>query len=317
MMPDDDLLPDVDAAVGDLLQELALLGTGPAPRPNAALQLFLEEQQVAAIPLPREPAAVVLTPKGHRGRGAHRQLPLAPRLAWRIGRAAGRVAGLGLVMKLALGGGIALAGVTGAGLAGALPPALQDTWDDVVGSASPLDAPAADQPAKPDPAVEPPAAGSGSAPAPTAEPDASGSARLPAATDAQDVVGPGDQLGPPAAGASAASTSQAPAPAAPAAPPSTGGGGTAVPAAPIAPQPAYDPGPTTDSDLPAGEAWAPVSDEPTTEPTGESASPSTAPAWPGGGPTREPTTDQPLTAPSTDSGTTAGGDSTGGESGSW
>lgn len=311
----EDLGLGADAATGDLLQGLALLGVGPAPVPSPALRKFLEEQQVLAIPLQRQAAASEPDPAEPRGRGAHRQSRAASTgRTWRPGRLPVRFASLGLAMKVVLGGGVALAGVTGAGVAGALPPALQDAWDGAFTSAPPTHAPAADEPAQQDPASEQPAAGARSAPGPAAGPEAPGGGRLPAPTDPEDASGSGDEWGPPAPAAGAAPVGQQPGPAAGYVPPPTGEAteqdGAPVPIAPVAPQPVFNEGPTTDSNMPVGETWAPAPVRPTAEPT----YPSSAPPSPTGESTWQPTTDQPSTAPlPTSSDPAAGGSSNGGD----
>lgn len=228
----------------ELLVGLAVLGEEPAPRPSTALQLFLAEQQVGTLPRTAPgPADVVgLVPAPRPRRGRH--------------RAVAHLTSLGLAAKVLLGGGIALAGVTGAAAAGALPPALQEAWDGLVHDSSadgpvrgepdaPASAPRVPSDGDPAPAVIPPEGSSSVEPgsvtppaaAPRAASPAAGRGQLPAAAPGAEADTPADP-----AEHEAAVEPAAPAPAA-----------------------AEQQG-ATDTHRTPGRTWAPVADAPTPVP---------------------------------------------------
>lgn len=311
MRVDDDLLRGADAVPHDLLEGLIALGAGPAPTPSAALQLFLAEQQVADLPAPRAAAAVPAD-----------VVPALPPAPSRPGRrhVAGRVASLGLTAKVLLGSGVALAGVTGVGAAGALPPVLQDAYDGVV-DAAPGGRSGPDGPAGPGASPNDPAVPSGSDPAPAVAPAVAPAADRGAARPAPVEQQP-TTTGRAGSDAPAAVTGPAPAADEVVEAPAD----AARPDAPAVEDAAVEPAPpssprTAEEQLPAGagttsgDAWTPVSDEPTSAPSDSSTSaPADATTW-------EP--DRPASAPPdsvpadtrTGSGTTGGG-SPGSRSGS-
>jgi hypothetical protein len=92
----------------DLVTALRRTADAPAPRPTAALSQMLREG------LPTQ-AAADAAPTRTGSRRARRRL----RTVWRY------VAGLGLAGKIALGAGVAFAGVTGAATIGAVPDVIQ------------------------------------------------------------------------------------------------------------------------------------------------------------------------------------------------
>jgi hypothetical protein len=137
-------LPDdvVDAIVRDqpvdptyaplvvFARQVRAVGAGPAPRPSPQLAALLEGRTTPD--LGTDDAAHLLMATGHgdaSGRPGR-------------GRAAGltaRVAGLGLVAKIGLGASIAAASVTGAGAAGVLPAAANDTVRHAIEAVSPVE----------------------------------------------------------------------------------------------------------------------------------------------------------------------------------
>lgn len=319
MRVDDDLL-DGGPLLRDLIEGLGVLAEQP-PTPNPALRLFLAEQEAATRPVPRSvPSCSEVLP----GAGARDR---------RHGRSrrtiAARLASLGLVAKVALGSGVALAGFTGAGVAGALPPALQDVWDGGGEAAAPRQAPADDGPAVPGaPRDEPTSgagagagAGAGTAPdaAPPADVAADGAAQSRPAGTADSAGGsselqPGAGTGTGTDPATGTGTGQ-PAGAADDPPQPARQSSDEVPGAPSAPTSPPATGgeqPGIDSGADAGDAWMP----PPSAPSSGSTSPSTAPAPTQDEPAWAPPQDPPASAPAAPTDRTPGGADVGTDAGS-
>ncbi|HUX71088.1 MAG TPA: hypothetical protein VMV41_11295 [Cellulomonadaceae bacterium] len=102
-------VPDEPGLV-DLVATLRRSVDAPAPRPTPALSMLLTDGLAAPGPAPARASTRSAVSAPARGR---------LRLVWRY------VAGLGLAGKIALGAGIAFAGVTGAATIGAVPDAIQ------------------------------------------------------------------------------------------------------------------------------------------------------------------------------------------------
>lgn len=304
MSLDDDLLFGAERTFHDLLEGLAVLGEGPVPLPSEGLRVFLAEQEAASLPVQREaPASAMALTHG----GALTALRTEPDRRGPRGRGiAARLASLGLVSKVLLGSGAALAGVAGAGVAGALPPAFQHAWDVVEEASASLRGPADEESAAPD-APERPAIGPGSDTSPDAPLRPEPGADREAPTRQEETSRSGDDGVAPEAGSQAAPAADTPGEVTQFAPSTTWQGSddaAAGPVAPSSPQAAYDQGATTDPGTAGGEAWAPVSDEPTSEPAASS------PAPPRDDAAARP--DQPTSTPSTPAPIPAtGGDGTG------
>lgn len=308
MRVDDDLLRGAEAVPRDLLEGLVELGAGPAPTPSAALQLFLAEQLVADLPAPRAAVAV--------SADVVPALPPAPARPGRR-RLAGRVASLGLMAKVLLGSGAALAGVTGAGAAGALPPVLQDAWDGVAGAHG---GSGKDGPAEPAASPNAPVAPSGAGPAPAVAPAAGSGAARPVPVQQQPATLGGAVSDVPAAGTRPApATHEVTEAQADAAQPDAPAveDAAAEPPPPPSPQTAEEQTPT-DAGTTSGDGWTPVPDEPTSAPSdGSTSAPEDARTWESDQPASAPPDSVP-TDTHTGSGTTGGGSSgSGSGSGGW
>jgi hypothetical protein len=106
------------ASLVTFARSVRALGEGPAPRPSAELAALLEHGLDTA-------AEATGVPEG----------PTAARAAgW-----AARVAGLGIVAKVALGSSLAAAGVGAAGAAGVLPAPANDTVRHAIESVTPVE----------------------------------------------------------------------------------------------------------------------------------------------------------------------------------
>ena len=141
-------VPDEPGLV-DLVATLRRTADAPAPRPTPALAMLLRDglAATATAPVPVHAAATD---------GARRPL----RRVWRY------VAGLGLAGKIALGAGIAFAGVTGVATIGAVPDAIQAPARAVVHGVEHLFAPGSHAPVVPVPASSPTHSRGTTAPAP-------------------------------------------------------------------------------------------------------------------------------------------------------
>ncbi|HUH08905.1 MAG TPA: hypothetical protein VML96_14000 [Egibacteraceae bacterium] len=108
--------PDGDAAhLSALIERLRSETAGPVPRPSEALAAVLAEGALEQVP---EPVATAVSPRAPRT--PHRRIALITKPARRL---AAKIGGLSLAAHIALGAGVALAGVgAAAGAAGVLPP---------------------------------------------------------------------------------------------------------------------------------------------------------------------------------------------------
>jgi hypothetical protein len=128
-------VPDEPGLV-DLVATLRRTVDAPAPRPTPALAMLLRDGLTATETAPAQvPVRAAATA------GARRPL----RRVWRY------VAGLGLAGKIALGAGIAFAGVTGAATIGAVPDVIQAPARAVVNGVEHLFAPRSNAPVVPVP----------------------------------------------------------------------------------------------------------------------------------------------------------------------
>ena len=124
-------VPDEPGLV-DLVATLRRTVDAPAPRPTPALAMLLRDGIATTATVPVRAAA---TARARR----------------RLGRLWRYVAGLGLAGKIALGAGIAFAGVTGAATVGAVPAVIQAPARAVVNGVEHLFAPRANVPVVPVP----------------------------------------------------------------------------------------------------------------------------------------------------------------------
>ncbi|MHB1490143.1 MAG: hypothetical protein ACYCTH_06540 [Cellulomonas sp.] len=155
-------VPDEPGLV-DLVATLRRTVDAPAPRPTPALAMLLRDglaaTATAPAPVPVHAAATD---------GARRPL----RRMWRY------VAGLGLAGKIALGAGIAFAGVTGAATIGAVPHAIQAPARAVVHGVEHLFAPGSHAPVVPVPVSSSTHSPATNAPRPTSSGERSTSSGL-------------------------------------------------------------------------------------------------------------------------------------------
>ena len=140
-------VPD-EPGIVDLVATLRRSVDAPAPRPTPALAVLLRDGLAATAIVPARAAAT---------EGARRPL----RRVWRY------VAGLGLAGKIALGAGVAFAGVTGAATIGAVPHAIQAPARAVVHGVEHLFAPGSHAPVVPVPASSSAHSPASDAPRPT------------------------------------------------------------------------------------------------------------------------------------------------------
>ena len=117
-------------------QRVRAVGEGPAPRPSAELAALLDGTTAPHLGNAHN---------GHHVRSSTatvvNQPDLVAGVAGRRNRLAGRIAGLGLAGKVALGTALAAAGVAGAGAAGVLPAGATATVRHAIEAVSPVDFP--------------------------------------------------------------------------------------------------------------------------------------------------------------------------------
>lgn len=122
----DDLAP-----VATFLEDLRSLARDPAPAPSAALASFLSRD------VPTQATAEAVRPEAVRP-DAPTKRRSRTMTAPKTGLAA-KLAGMGLAARIALGGGVALAGVTTAGAAGVLPEGPQQVVGGAIETVTPFD----------------------------------------------------------------------------------------------------------------------------------------------------------------------------------
>lgn len=117
-------------ALAAFAEDLQVVVSGPPPAASPPLaRLLTEGFSIDELPAPAPSGPAPVASPTQRSRGMIRQT---------LGNRVARVAGLGLVAKLALGVGVAAASVTTAGAANVLPDPAQDAVAAVVNAATPL-----------------------------------------------------------------------------------------------------------------------------------------------------------------------------------
>lgn len=180
----DDVVPEL-ATLASFAAQVRSLGDEPAPRPSPELRALVaaHAREVARADCARRVAPPVLAVGafGASGRAAQR----------RLASVAGRVAGLGIAARVALGVSVATAGVAGAGVAGALPDGADRAVRDAIEAVTPLDLPGRHPGAADDVGVGPTTTVAPATGTPAPGPGAGGGA--PGADAAAD-DGPGDPV---------------------------------------------------------------------------------------------------------------------------
>jgi hypothetical protein len=125
------------AALAVFAEHVRAVGDGPAPQPSLALQSLISAHVSAVARADRArrvtpPALEMLPGSVASSRRAAQQ---------RLSSIAGKVAGLGVAAKVALGVSIATAGVAGAGAAGVLPGGADRAVRDAIEAVTPLELP--------------------------------------------------------------------------------------------------------------------------------------------------------------------------------
>jgi len=135
----------------DLVAALRRTVDVPAPRPTPALSAMLRDGLVApvAVEAARGTASTGTASSGTAPTGTAPTGTASVRVRRRLRTAWRFVAGLGLAGKIALGAGVAFAGVTGAATIGAVPAAIQVPARAVVDGVAHLFAPGANAPVHP------------------------------------------------------------------------------------------------------------------------------------------------------------------------
>ena len=144
----------VDATFAQLVAfagHVRAVGDGPVPRPSEELVALLEGRIKPVLGTADAPHLLAATTRSGALTG-----PATKRLA----SFASKVAGLGLAAKIGLGTSLAAASIAGAGAAGVLPAAANDTVRHAIDAVSPIELfGASDEPASAEDGVRPDAAG--------------------------------------------------------------------------------------------------------------------------------------------------------------